>query len=268
VKERALEIAKQVPDPIHRMNVLREYIQASVLRSLHESQAFQSLSFVGGTALRFLYDLPRFSEDLDFTLESSTGYQPQDWLGKLKRDLGFAGFDPDVTWNQRKTVQVGWVRVPGLLSEAGLAALEDQKLSIKIEIDTQPPEGAITENRALNRHFLVAFRHHDLPSLMAGKIHALIARDYTKGRDWYDLLWYCTRTPVVLPNETLLQAAFDQTEGAGTHEASGWVSIVSNALDKVSVLAIRDDVSPFLERPEEANLLSEEYLRKMLEDRI
>ena len=267
MRERALEIAKASDHPAQRTNVLREYVQASVLRSLHEIQAFQSLSFVGGTALRFLFELQRYSEDLDFSLESPDRYQPKKWLGKLKRDLTFSGFDPDITWNDRKSVHVGWVRIPGLLREAGLSDIPDQKLSIKIEIDTHPPGGAETENRIVNRHFLIAFRHHNLPSLMAGKIHALIARSYSKGRDWYDLVWYCSKSPRVEPNGVLLQAALDQTEGEGTYDASRWFETILAAVDEIDLKVIRDDVSPFLERPQEAELLTRDNLRSLFGNR-
>ncbi len=266
MKERALEIARATGDPGQRMNVLREYAQASVLRSLHESQAFLALSFVGGTALRFLYGLERFSEDLGFSVESPEEYDPKGWLGKLKRDLRFAGFDVDVTWNDRKTVHVGWVRIAGLLNEAGLSPVEGQKLSVKVEVDTRPPPGARSENRIVNRHFLIAFRHHDLPSLMAGKIHALIVRSYAKGRDWYDLLWYRSRRPPVEPRIALLQAALDQTEGKGTHHAARWRERVIAVLDDLDMSAIRDDVAPFLERPSDADLLSKSHLRQVMEN--
>lgn len=264
MKARALELARDVDDPVMRLNVLREYTQASVLRSLHESQAFQALSFVGGTALRFLYELQRFSEDLDFSVENPPAYDPAPWLARLERDLALAGFDVTVTWNDRKTVHVGWVRIAGLLQEARLAPLPEQKLSVKIEIDTQPPQGADTENRVVNRHFLVAFRHHDLPSLMAGKVHALIARSYPKGRDWYDLLWYRSRSPRTEPNLQLLQAALDQTEGTGRLEARRWQDVVRAKLAGLDVVRLREDVAPFLQQPSEAELLTAEHLARAL----
>ncbi len=93
-----------------------------------------------------------------------------------------------------------------------------------------PPDGAVTKNRVVNRHFLVAFPHHDLPSLMAGKVRALIVREYPKGRDWYDLLWYRSRSPRIEPNLQLLQAALDQTEGVGHHEAHRWPDLVRSKL--------------------------------------
>jgi predicted nucleotidyltransferase component of viral defense system len=100
VKSDALRLAESAPDPVAAGNLIREYVQASILRSLHESRAFESLSFVGGTALRFLYNLPRFSEDLDFSLETPERYAPENWLKKLKRDLGFQGFDATISLNE------------------------------------------------------------------------------------------------------------------------------------------------------------------------
>lgn len=264
MKARALELARAVDDPVMRLNILREYAQACVLRSFHESQAFQALSFVGGTALRFLYDLQRYSEDLDFSVESRASYDPASWISKLERDLDFDGFDASVTWGDRKTVHVGWVRIAGLLQEAGLAPLPEQKLSVKIEADTRPPSGAVTETRVVNRHFLVAFRHHDLASLMAGKVHAVIARPYAKGRDWYDLLWYGSRSQRVQPNHRLLQAALDQTEGSGTSDATRWRDSVRARLQELDVGALRADVAPFLENPSDANLLTREHLGRVL----
>ncbi len=264
MKARALELARAVNDPGQRLNVLREFLQATILRSLHDSEAFQALSFVGGTALRFIYDLQRFSEDLDFSVES-TSYDPHNFVKRLQRDLELAGFDADVTWNDGKTVHVGWVRVADLLQSAGLAPTPGQKLAIKIEADTNPPAGAVTANRLVNRHFLVAFRHHDLASLMAGKVHALIARAYPKGRDWYDLLWYRSRTEPVEPNLALLQAALDQTQGTDVFDARNWRTYVRARLETHSVRVLSDDVSPFLERRSDADLITSEHLLQVMQ---
>jgi hypothetical protein len=197
-------------------------------------------------------------------VENPPAYEPAPWLARLERDLTLAGFDVTVTWTDRKTVHVGWVRIAGLLQEARLAPLPEQKLSVKIEIDTLPPEGADTENRVVNRHFLVAFRHHDLSSLMAGKVHALVARSYPKGRDWYDLLWYRSRSPRIEPNLQLLQAALDQTKGVGRHEARRWQDVVRAQLVGLDVARLRQDVAPFLQQPSEAELLTVEHLEQSL----
>jgi len=138
MKEQALAVARGVADPGQRLNKLREYLQAFILRSLHESEAFKPLAFVGGTALRFLHNLPRFSEDLDFSLVAQDGYAGRDWMAKIKRDLTRAGFNPQVTWNDRKVVHTGWVRLEGILHETGLSGMPGEKLSIKLEIHWHP----------------------------------------------------------------------------------------------------------------------------------
>ncbi len=237
MREEALALAREKADPAQKLNVLREYVQACVLRSLHESEAFLCLSFVGGTALRFLYNLPRFSEDLDFSLEMKAAYEPIQWMEKVKRDLAAAGFDVSATWNERKTVHVAWFRFAGLLQQAGVSGMAGQKLTIKLEVDTRPPAGAVTATEIVNRHHLMfALRHHDLPSLMAGKVHALLVRPY-----------------------------LDQTEGDGTYDAKDWRALVRQRLASLDAATLRTDVAPFLERPVDARWLDIPNLESLLD---
>ena len=258
-----LALVREMEDPTQRLNLLREYIQACVLRSLHESEAFQSLSFVGGTALRFLFDLPRFSEDLHFSLEDHAGYEPVKWLEKVKRDLSLASFKVTVNWNNRKTVNMAWIRINEILKDAGISDMAAQKLSIRMEVDTRPPAGAVLETRLVNRHMIFALRHHDLSSLMAGKIHALLTRSYPKGRDWYDLAWYQAKRPPIAPNLTLLQNSLDQTQGAGKIDAALWKEQVRARLDTLGELDLAQDAAAFLERREDAALLTRPNLRSV-----
>jgi len=265
VKEEAIALVENLDDPAQALNLLREYLQICVLRSLHESEAFINLSFVGGAALRLIFDLPRFSEDLDFSLEQAGGYQPRRWMAKLKRDLRLAGFDATVRLNELKTVHSAWVQVTGLLEEAGLAGRKEQKLSVKLEIDTRPPAGALSSTEVITRQLMFVVRRHDLPSLMAGKIHALLTRAYPKGRDWYDLVWYLSKRPPVTPNIILLQNAFDQTEGGGAVDGSGWTQLLLDRLESLDMSALAADVRPFLERPDDVRYLAAEHLRTLLQ---
>jgi predicted nucleotidyltransferase component of viral defense system len=214
--------------------------------------------------LRFLFDLPRFSEDLDFSLEKKAGYEPVKWMEKIERDMSLAGFDVSMSWNDRKTVHVAWIRVAGILKDAGISDLAEQKLSIKLELDTNPPEGAVLERQLVNRHAIYSLQHHDLPSLMAGKVHALVTRAYPKGRDWYDLAWYRAKRPPVEPNLTLLQNALDQTEGAGTIPAGDWTEHARSRLESMSADELRQDAAAFLERRGDAGILSIESLLSVL----
>ena len=259
-----MALIRGVTDAGQALSLLREYLQALVLRSFHESEAFRPLVFVGGTALRFLHGLPRFSEDLVFSLISAEGYAGKDWMSKVKRDLALAGFDPEVTWNDRKTVHTGWVRVAGILRDAGLSGLPAQKLAIKVEIDTRPPCGGRCERRVVTRHATFLLQHYDLSSLLAGKLHAVLTRKYAKGRDWYDLMWYLSQRPPVKPNLPLLQNALDQTRGAGRCDAQDWVNLVRTRLESLNAEQIAADVRPFLERPQEAGLLTRDNLLGLL----
>ena len=267
MKEQALAMARGIGDSGLKLNKLREYLQAFVLRSFHESEAFRPLAFVGGTALRFLHNLPRFSEDLDFSLVSQDGYAGMDWMAKVKRDLVLAGFNAQVAWNDRKVVHTGWIRLEGLLQEAGLSGMPDQKLSIKLEIDTRPPPGWRCERQVIFKHTSFLVQHYDLPSLLAGKLHAAITRGYSKGRDWYDLLWYLAQRPPVAPNAIMLQNALDQTQGKGFCDAQSWRALIRVRLKSLDIDAVLDDVFPFLERPQDAALLSRDNLLNLVREK-
>ena len=266
MREQALALVAGIADPGQALCLLREYVQALVLRSLHECEAFRPLAFVGGTALRFLFGLPRFSEDLNFSLVSADGYRAKDWMAKVKRDLTLAGFSAEVTWNERNVVHAAWVRLAGILREAGLAGRPEQKLAVKLEIDTRPPAGARCERRIVTRHETFLLQHHDLPSLFAGKLHAVLTRPYAKGRDLYDLVWYLSQRPPIAPNLTLLQNALDQSRGRRGHAAAEWRKLVRARLRALDADAVARDAAPFLERPRDAELLTAKNLMGLLRD--
>jgi predicted nucleotidyltransferase component of viral defense system len=245
MKEQALALARVANDPGRAAHRLREYLQAFVLRSFHECEAFRSLAFIGGTALRFLHGLPRFSEDLDSSLVSPDGYDAKAWLLKVKRDLTLAGFEPDVTWNDRKTVKHRLGMRGRILKEAGLSDMPDQKLAIKVEIDTRPPAGAHCERQVVTRHMTFLIQHYDLPSLLSGKLHALICRKYAKGRDWYDLMWYLSQRPPAAPNLPLLQNALDQTQGQKTCHANDWKELTKRGYNRSIPKRSRRMSAPF-----------------------
>ena len=142
--------------------------------------------------------------------------------------------------------------------ESGLASMAEQKLSIKIEIDTHPPASAdtVTVTEVITHQFLFAVRHHDLPSLMAGKAHALCFRPYPKGRDWYDLLWYGSQRPAVKPNLVLLQNALDQTEGVGVIDAANSNRYALQRLETFDAKKLAADVRPFLASPRDTDAVT------------
>jgi hypothetical protein len=171
-----------------------------------------SLAFQGGTALRFLYSLPRYSEDLGFTLERSTPpFDFRDALRAIRAAFEQEGYAVTIKLREQSAVKSAFVGFPGLPFELALSPHRDEVLRVKIEIDTNPPAGAGLTTTMVRRHVLLQLHHHDRASLLAGKLHAVLQRPYVKGRDFFDLLWVSQRPGWPSPNLTLLNHALVQT---------------------------------------------------------
>jgi len=246
--------------------IMREYLQARLLETLQDSGAFASWAFVGGTALRFLHSMPRFSEDLDFSLISATEDDAFDLLvKKAAARFEAEGYGVSVKARVDQTVKSAMFKYEGLLYEVGLSPLGSEKLSIKVEIDTNPPAGAGLETSIVRRHCLLNLLHHDKASMLAGKLHALLTRDYTKGRDVYDLLWYLSDRDWPEPNLEFLNNALAQTHWEGpTVTTNTWRRCISQRLAALDWARVVADASPFLERRQDLQLLTLESLRKLL----
>lgn len=228
-----------------KYNYLREYLQLLILKILDEKGYFNHIAFVGGTALRILYDLNRFSEDLVFSLTGQQNYSFADSMKTIKHELNKQNLTVDIATKDQKTVASAFIKFDSLLFELGLSAHKDQKLSVKFEVDQNPPLGYQTEFSMINKEFLIGISHYDLPSLFAGKLHALLCRTYTKGRDYYDLLWYLGKK--ITPNYALLENAIQQTE----HEKlqlnkEKLVELLTKRIEQTDFKKIRADVEPFL----------------------
>lgn len=244
-----------------RLNLLREYLQAYILRVMHDAGVFRSVAFVGGTALRFLYGLPRFSEDLDLSAVRGEGPPFSGLLKKIKGELTLAGYDVAVNYDDETTVRSAFVKFSGLLREAGLTGHKDQKLSIKIELDSNPPEGAGVEVRVVNKYFPIAFQTYDVPSLFAGKAHCVFARKYIKGRDFFDIGWYLSKWPGLSPNIILLNNALKQTGWkGGPIAAGGWRDIIYEKTARTDWEKVRRDVENFLENPSDRDVFTKENI--------
>ncbi|HLF17913.1 MAG TPA: nucleotidyl transferase AbiEii/AbiGii toxin family protein [Candidatus Omnitrophota bacterium] len=265
MKDYCLELAAAQKSGASKYNAMREYLQAYVLRIMHDRNAFRSTAFVGGTALRFLYGLPRFSEDLDFSLHEKSGYSFVDLMKIIKQELILAGYEADVSYDETKTVQSAFVKFEGLLYEAKLSALKAQKFSIKLEIDTRPPGGAVLTTQIVNKFFPIAFLSYDLPSLLAGKIHALLTRKYTKGRDYFDIAWYLSRFKTLVPNFELLRNALTQTGYTKKMPGEGdWRQYLSDILGKADWKTVHKDVVNFLENPRDMDVFTKENVMKII----
>lgn len=194
---------------------LREITQEIVLAGLGRTDFFQHAAFQGGTCLRIFHGLNRFSEDLDFALQApDAGFALRPYLDALAKELTAYGYGLEIDDRSKadQAVRMAFLKddsVGKLLQLAYRPATgPSRKLRIKLEVDANPPAGATFETKYLDFPFPSAVRVFDPPSLFAGKVHALLCREYLKGRDWYDFIWYTSRrTPV---NYELLAAALSQ----------------------------------------------------------
>ncbi len=267
MREHLRKLAAAADNDLLRWCLAREYLQARVLESLQDKGVFLRWAFLGGTALRFLFDLPRFSEDLDFSMIApgeESGLKPA--AAEVQRVFAREGYAIDVRINVRRTVASVWIRFPGLPRELGLSPPASQVLSIKVELDTNPPPGAHIETSVVRRHVTLHLCHYDRSSLLAGKLHAILSRSWPKGRDLYDLVWYLADRTWPAPNLELLNAALRQTGWKGPIlTEDNWRSQVRRRVSALDWRRARADVRPFLETARDLDLVTRETLDGLLQ---
>ena len=265
MKDYCLELVAARKSSVTKYNAMREYLQAYVLKIMYHRGVFQSMAFVGGTALRFLYDLPRFSEDLDFSSHKKSDVSLTALMKIVKQELILAGYEVNVDYDETKTVQFAFIKFEGLMYEAKLSPMKSQKFSIKVEIDTKPPQGAVLTTQIVNKFFPIAFLSYDLPSLLAGKIHALLSRKYTKGRDFFDIAWYLSRFKTLAPNFKLLFNALTQTGySKKMPTAHDWRKYLSDVVQKSDWKTVHKDVVNFLDNPEDMDIFTKKNVLKII----
>lgn len=248
-------------DALEEDQALREIVQELLLAGLSRTDYFKFALFQGGTALRIFYGLQRFSEDLDFVLrKADPDFDLVFFLKSACRELEAFGFHFEIIDKSSETRAVRKVFIKQ--DAAGIFLdlryiLKDRSaksLRIKVECDVNPPSGSGGEIKYLDFPFACAVALQDTPSLFSGKLHAVLCREYVKGRDWYDLLWYWSQKTQV--NVEFLSAALDQVgpwKGQGVKADAGWLrEVLTKKIMSMDWQAVRRDVEPFLkvrERP-------------------
>lgn len=263
MKDQLFEITAKNSEPGLKLGMMREYLQVYALRHMFEYGAFRNLSFLGGTALRLIYDCPRFSEDLDFSLVNAKGYDFQLFLSSIKKAFEDAAYDISIKLNMDRVVHSALLKFPGLIYEAGISNRKNQNLTIKIEIDTKPPAAAGLSRVLFNKYFPVTVTCYDKETLLAGKIRAILTRGYAKGRDYFDIVWMLTRWKEILPSILFLNNALKQ----GGHDAvtaASWRLLVWDKIMKSDWRVITNDVEKFLLRSSDIEMMKPEYIKDIV----
>ncbi len=250
-------------NPVEQENVLQELMQHYVLAGLSRAGLFTEAMFHGGTCLRIVYGMPRFSEDLDFLLKQpDPTFRWHDYLESVRKDCDREGIALEVQDKSEASTAVrkAFLKTDSIDSIFGTVLpfqrYHARKIRIKLEVDTNPPAGSTFTTSYLTFPATAPLTTQCLESGFALKLHALLCRRYVKGRDWYDFLWYTARS--VQPNLELLRAALCQQGPWAAEEIAAtphWVqAAMEAAIRRVDWDAARDDVQRFLPLREQESL--------------
>ena len=249
--------------PRDELNALKEITQEIALCALARANFFDQAAFQGGSCLRIIHGLNRFSEDLDFILmKPNKTFLWEPFLGALQLEFKVYGFEFDVIDRSQadKAVKMAFLKensfgkVFVFTHPRGVA--DKQVMKIKLEIDTNPPLGSEFEKQFITFPYSFSVVTQDLPSLFASKCHALLCRPYVKGRDWFDFVWYVHKK--VVPNYTHLTDAINQ-EGPWQNQkvksTKHWlVEALTEKVETIDWVDARRDAENFLRERERESL--------------
>ncbi len=269
--------------PLDWLQATRELVQEIALLGLWRSGFFENAAFYGGTALRIFHGLQRFSEDLDFSVldkDSPACLEPA--LLHVKTELAGWGFSFDAEAKPAgggSAIESAFLKGNTRINLLNIGVGEklsrnfpgNQRIIIKLELETNTPPFASTE---VKTHLLPTpfqVRLYDLPSLFAGKIHALLFRNWksrVKGRDFYDFVWYLSRDVPV--NIQHLEARIKEggNSDVGKLDISNLKILLKRRFESVDIGAAADDVRPFLRDPRDLALWSEDFFVGLLDKGI
>ncbi len=255
--------------PNERHNAQIEVAQQVVLAGLARSDFFAHAAFYGGTCLRIFHGLPRFSEDMDFSLlQNNKNFDWTKYFPYIEQEFLSLGRQVVITKKDKRTF--GKVESAFLKDNTEVYNLQfqtEKSIKIKIEADTCPPLDFQTEQKLLMQPYSFYTRCFALPDLFAGKMHALLYRQWksrVKGRDWYDFEWYVrNRIPLHFAH---LQARAKQFNNEDL-TPDAFAQKLRETIQSVDLNLVKADVSPFLVHPQETEIWSNDYFMQIA-DRI
>ncbi len=252
----AKKLAEYAPaNALEQENVLQELMQHHVLAALARSDFFARAVFHGGTCLRIVNGMDRFSEDLDFLLKTpDAAFRWGEYVETIKKECLLEGIAFEVSDKSRPgtAVQKAFLKTNSLSTtlvlELPFERRNPRKIKIKLEVDTNPPNGSTSATSYITYPSVAALTTQTLESGFALKLHALFCRAYTKGRDWFDLVWYVSHQ--TKPNLPLLKAALEQQgpwQGKVLEVNGGWLrQELEGVVKSTDWDAARADVQRFL----------------------
>lgn len=263
------------------VNALKEIFQEIALLGLWRSKFYEKAAFYGGTALRILYGLDRFSEDLDFSLlKTDKSFDLSIYNQAIKDELNGFGFDVSVNTKIKSNdsnIESGFIKAQTkkqlLIIEVSPDIIDRihnmNSIKIKMEVDINPPGKFKTETKILLQPIPFSVKTYQLPDLFAGKIHALLCRPWqqrVKGRDWYDFIWYLSRNISVNLthlNERLVQSGTWEKKTEFT--LTDLKTMLTDKIEKTDFENAKKDILPFIKDHQAVDLWSTEFFIALLE---
>lgn len=252
-----------------RRNAVHEVMQEITLAGLYRGGFFDKAAFYGGTCLRIFHQLPRFSEDMDFSLiDKNLKFNLEDYFDSVIEEFRSAGRDVIIIKKEkRKETKVESAFLKEDTAIYDLKFKTDKDIKIKIEVDTEPPLGFQTEQKLSLMPFSFMTRCFSLPDLYAGKMHALLFRSWknrVKGRDWYDFEWYIRHN--VPLNFTHFQIRAKEFNGLNIDQDS-FSEMLKEKFANTDMNMVKRDVLPFVQNPKELDIWSNDYFL-LLADKV
>lgn len=259
-------------------NALKEIIQEIALLGLWRSKFFEKGAFYGGTALRILFGLERFSEDLDFSLlATEPNFDLSTYQRAIRVELESFGFNVSIEQKvktQESAILSAFLKANTFehlikISAPGLKKSHfDEVIKVKLEIDTDPPLQFHTTTHYLLLPIPFSVKVFSEPDLFAGKVHALLCRNWknrVKGRDWYDFVWFISRqTPVHLKHlEERLRQSKHYIEDYPLTEQKVKESLHTK-IDSLNIQQAKQDMLPFLRDDSQINIWSPEFFHHLV----
>jgi predicted nucleotidyltransferase component of viral defense system len=251
-----------------KSHALREVMQQIVLAGLSRSDFFEHAAFYGGTCLRLFYGLPRFSEDMDFSLlQVNENFDLQNYFPFIKDE--FLSMGKSIEISKKKKQQNTNIESAFLKDTSQLYDIKfqtEKQMKIKVEVDILPPLNFETENKLLIQPFSFNACCFTLPCLFAGKVHAFLFRNWknrVKGRDWFDFEWYVQNKISLNLNHFIARAKqFGDTSGKIRDEKSLKLALAKR-IKSVDISAVKNDIMPFLKKTQSIEIWSEDYFLEL-----
>ena len=262
-----------------KKDALKEVVQEIVLCGLSRAGFFRKAAFYGGTALRVFHNLDRFSEDLDFSLEAADeSFLLSDYFSALRKEIASFGLNVEISVKVKSgesAVQSAFLK--GNTKEHMLMFFDadqaidripgNELIKIKFEVDTNPPALASFERKYRLLPVPYEVMLYDMPSLFAGKVHAVICRAWKnriKGRDLYDYVFFLSKGAHLniehLKARLVQTGVWDEGKAFSVEDAK---HLLCERFETIDYQQAKEDVVPFLKNTAMLDMWSADFFKQI-----